>query len=159
VSVSRSGPPDGVTGAADAPSRSPAEIEALTTEAIERADRRIEAALGDPQDAKALLRALDDAGRIVALAYGQGAFLRYVHPDPDGRDAAAEAAERFDVRLATPDDQVRERDSRGHRGVEDLKDAEGGIRAPAPDHDPRAGASDRERLVDSERAAPGLETG
>jgi thimet oligopeptidase len=101
VSVSRSGPPDGVTGAADFPSRSPAEIEALTTEAIERADRRIEAALGDPQDAKALLRALDDAGRIVALAYGEGAFLRYVHPDPDGRDAAAEAAERIEKWRAT----------------------------------------------------------
>jgi Zn-dependent oligopeptidase len=81
----------------DLPSRSPDEIRRLTSDAIARANARIDAALpiGDPTF-DALFGALDDAARTVAVAFGQGAFLKAVAPDPNVREAADAANDQIE---------------------------------------------------------------
>ncbi|HEX8025712.1 MAG TPA: M3 family metallopeptidase [Candidatus Limnocylindrales bacterium] len=82
----------------DRPSRAPEEIQALTADAIERADRRIADGLavamagGTPTFA-AVFEPLDDAARIVMDAFGQGGNLREVAPEPEVRQAAAAAVD------------------------------------------------------------------
>ena len=81
----------------DAPSRSPEEIERLTAAAIDAADARIEAAVAVAAPTfEELFGALDDAARTVAVASGQGAFLKSVDPD----DAVRAAADAADERIA-----------------------------------------------------------
>lgn len=73
-------------------SRSPEEIRRLTTEAIEAADGVIAEALATAEpDFDALFGGIDRAARLVLAAYGRGAFLASVDPDPAVRDAAGEA--------------------------------------------------------------------
>jgi len=92
----------------DLPSRSPEEIRALTGDAIERANRRIDSAIkADARTFEELFGALDDAARMVNVAYGQGAFLKSVAPDRDVReaaDAANEQIEKWRAALAQRED-------------------------------------------------------
>ena len=80
--------------------RTAEEVEGLTAAAIQRADRRIEEGLAASAAGDAafegLFGALDDAGRIVAAAYGDGAFLRLVAPDLAVREAAERANEQIE---------------------------------------------------------------
>jgi Zn-dependent oligopeptidase len=81
----------------NAPPRPGEQVTALTIEAIGRANRRIDAALqGDATTFEDLFGALDDAARTVSVAYGQGAFLRQVAPDPGAREAADAANEQIE---------------------------------------------------------------
>jgi Zn-dependent oligopeptidase len=81
----------------DAPSRTPIDIEALTTDALSRADQRIADGLAmEPPSFETLFGALDDAARIVALAYGQGAFLRSVDTDEAVRTSASAANDQIE---------------------------------------------------------------
>ncbi len=67
-----------------------------TDEALAAADRLIAAAVaaGEPGFETTLVP-LDDALDRVQLAYGRGAFMARVHPDPDVRDAGQAAEERL----------------------------------------------------------------
>jgi Zn-dependent oligopeptidase len=81
----------------DRPSLPPDEITRLTSEAIEHADHCIAAAIAIRQPSfHELFGALDDAARLVAVAYGKGAFLNLVAPDAAVRQAADDATERIE---------------------------------------------------------------
>lgn len=92
----------------DAPSRTPAEIERLTSEAISRADQRVDAAVRiESPTFDELFGALDDAAREVLVAFGQGGFLRSVAADPlvrEAADVASEQIEKWRSALAARDD-------------------------------------------------------
>jgi Zn-dependent oligopeptidase len=68
----------------------------LTTEALERAAEQVAAAVADPGRTFAgTMLPLEEAATIVADAYGRGAFMARVHPDPAVRVAAVQAEERL----------------------------------------------------------------
>jgi Zn-dependent oligopeptidase len=95
-------------GSLDLPTLTPAVITALTSEAIARANVRIDAAVAaasgtDASTFESLFGGLDDAAREVAIAFGRGAAQNVMAQDDDVRAAAFEALETIEKwRSAVP---------------------------------------------------------
>jgi Zn-dependent oligopeptidase len=77
----------------------PADIARRADEAIAEADRLIDraAAADTPRTLTDTLLPIDEAWAVLAEAFADTAFMGYVHPDPDVRDAGREAEERIDT--------------------------------------------------------------
>ena len=72
------------------------EVTTLTDEAIAEADALLARVVAEPFDTfDAVLAPLDEAADVLGRAYGRGAFLADVHPDPELRDVARAAQERI----------------------------------------------------------------
>lgn len=72
------------------------DVTALTDEALAEADALLEQVVSAPFDRfNQVLAPLDEAADVLGRAYGRGAFLADVHPDPDLRDVARAAQERI----------------------------------------------------------------
>jgi thimet oligopeptidase len=77
---------------------SPDDIARLADEAIARADELIDrAASTEPRTLADTLLPIDEAAAVLAETSGRTAFMGYVHPDPDGREAGHQAEERIDT--------------------------------------------------------------
>ncbi len=78
---------------------SAAAIARITDEAIARADALVDRAVATdtPRTLADTLLPLDEATAVLADASGRTAFLGYVHPDPDVREAGHAAEERIDT--------------------------------------------------------------
>ena len=76
--------------------RTPEEIDAMTEEAIERADAIVSGLVASsPRTAAATLLPLDEVGAVLGESFGRGAFMAFVHPDPAVREAGRRAEERL----------------------------------------------------------------
>ncbi len=72
------------------------EVTSLTDEAIARAEELVATAVDTTSLTwDTVLQPLEDADDLLVTAYGRGAFLANVHPDPDLRDAARAAEQRI----------------------------------------------------------------
>ena len=72
------------------------EVTALTDAAIARAEELVATTVDQSSLTwDTVLQPLEDAGDELGRAYGRGAFLANVHPDPDLRDAGREAEQRI----------------------------------------------------------------
>jgi len=71
----------------------------IADDAIARADQLVDRAVAadTPRTLADTLLPLDEAAAVLAEASGQTAFMGYVHPDPEVRDAGHAAEERIDT--------------------------------------------------------------
>jgi Zn-dependent oligopeptidase len=83
----------------DPASLTAADIAGLVDEAIARADELVAraAAADAPRTLADTLLPLDEATALLAETSGRTAFMGYVHPEPDVRDAGRQAEERIDT--------------------------------------------------------------
>lgn len=68
-------------------------VASVTDEAIEKANRLVDAAVAGERTVEGTLLPLNQAAAEIAIAYGRGAFLARVHPDAAIRDAATKVEE------------------------------------------------------------------
>ena len=74
----------------------PEEVDSITEKAIERADAIVEAVIASsPRTTATTLLPLDEIGTVLGDSFGRGAFMAFVHPDSEVRQASRQAEERL----------------------------------------------------------------
>ncbi|MGH9052047.1 MAG: M3 family metallopeptidase [Acidimicrobiia bacterium] len=88
----------------------PARVEEVTERALRQAESLLESVIGAPRTFAGTMAPLDEITASLADAYGEGAFMSRVHPDPEVRatgSAAEERLDKFRVELAFREDLYR----------------------------------------------------